>query len=493
MPTEDKLKIAGLPLKEILRNLPVGMFIVEKSSGKVIYANKRAIDLYGVNPVGLRKPGPFRLLRLDGEVYPTPELSASRALLKGETVRNQDLIVEQPNSKRVIITDTAIPIKNRKGEIIGALVIFEDITERKQMQEKLEEYSEKLELLVEERTKKICESEQSYRELYESFGEAFMATDWELNVIHWNKVAERVTKVNAIDALGKKIYDVLPEMASVDVAPYYEALIKRKSARFMMNTVSRETGQEAIFEVSTYPSTLGIIIIVEDKTEEERTKRLSAIGQTAGMIGHDIRNPLQAIISDVYLLKADLATMPESETKKGVAESLDGIEKNIGYINKIVADLQDYARPLNPEYCEVDLSNLTGSVFQTISLPDNIKLSINIKVSNKLKTDPEFVRRILTNLVNNAIQAMPKGGKLELAGFLKDNRVCISVSDTGIGISEELKPKLFTPMVTTKAKGQGLGLAVVKRVIEALNGTITFESQEGKGTKFIIELPLSAV
>jgi two-component system sporulation sensor kinase B len=92
--------------------------------------------------------------------------------------------------------------------------------------------------------------------------------------------------------------------------------------------------------------------------------------------------------------------------------------------------------------------------------------------------------------VNNAIQAMPNGGKLELSSYKKKSNVYLTVSDTGVGIPEELKPRLFAPMTTTKAKGQGLGLAVVKRLVEALDGKITFESQEGKGTKFIIELPL---
>ena len=233
-----------------------------------------------------------------------------------------------------------------------------------------------------------------------------------------------------------------------------------------------------------------------EKMVEERTKqlknaeRLAAIGQTAGMVGHDIRNPLQAMISDVYLLKSDLVAMPECATKEDVRESLDSIEKNIGYVNKIVADLQDYARVLHPECVEVDLPDLIVSVFQTVSIPDTIKLSINVKTLAKIKTDPTFIRRALTNLVNNAIQAMSNDGRLELAGFQKKDKVYITVSDTGVGIPEEIKPKLFTPMMTTKAKGQGLGLAVVKRLVEALNGTITFESEEGKGTKFTIELPL---
>ncbi len=87
----------------------------------------------------------------------------------------------------------------------------------------------------------------------------------------------------------------------------------------------------------------------------KNAERLAAIGATAGMVGHDIRNPLQAITGDIYLAKTDLASMPESEEKKNIQESLEEIEKNVAYINKIVADLQDFARPLNPRAEETDL------------------------------------------------------------------------------------------------------------------------------------------
>ena len=107
--------------------------------------------------------------------------------------------------------------------------------------------------------------------------------------------------------------------------------------------------------------------LVEEKTKQLKdAERLAAIGATAGMVGHDIRNPLQAMISDVYLLESELATMPDSQKKEGITESLGSIENNIGYINKIVADLQDYARPLTPESIEVDLSEIINSVFLTI-------------------------------------------------------------------------------------------------------------------------------
>ncbi len=230
--------------------------------------------------------------------------------------------------------------------------------------------------------------------------------------------------------------------------------------------------------------------IFQNVAERKETERLVAIGQTAGMIGHDIRNPLQAIVSELYLARGEMANSPHIQERERALESIQLIEEQTDYISKIVSDLQDYARPIKPEYSQVDLSELIVSVFQTVSLPEKITLKVDVKGFPKIRSDPTLIRRALTNLVNNAIQAMPDGGNLQLTATKTDNQAVITVSDTGKGIPEEIKPKLFTPLTTTKAKGQGLGLAVVKRLVEALNGKIAFESQEGKGTTFIISLPV---
>jgi PAS domain S-box-containing protein len=422
--------------------------------------------------------------------------------LKTKTISQGDLKYPAGKNRRDEIdelsSDVESVVNNLKQTTASKQELEKEIAERKkaqaalqEAQNKLKEYAGDLQKLVDERTKKAVESEQSYRELYESFGEAFIATDWELTVIHWNKTAERLTRVKAEDALGKKVYEVLPETMNVDVTPYYEALANKQPARFMMNTVSRETGRNATFEISTYPSTLGIIIIVEDKTEEEQTKRLSAIGQTAGMVGHDIRNPLQAITSDVYLIREELKEIPQCDQLQGVADSLSTIEDNIFYINKIVSDLQDYTRPLVPQHKPVNVKEaLQGTVVGT-SIPKNIETNVQAPEDLEIFTDPAYLKRILSNLITNAVQAMPKGGKLAVKAQKKDNHVIISVKDTGVGIPEGTRDKIFTPLFTTKAKGQGLGLAVVKRLVVALGGNITYESKEGKGTEFIVETPIT--
>lgn len=231
--------------------------------------------------------------------------------------------------------------------------------------------------------------------------------------------------------------------------------------------------------------------LVEERTKQLKdAERLAAIGATAGMVGHDIRNPLQAITSDVYLLKSELDLMPEGEEKKGVEESLEGIEDNINYINKIVQDLQDFARPLKPNAEETDLKLLIDDLLKKNGLPENVKVTVKVESdARKVVADSTFLNRIMNNLVTNALQAMPKGGKLTISAYKDAKNILITVEDTGVGIPEKIKEKLFTPMFTTKSKGQGFGLAVIKRMTESLGGTVSFESEEGKGTTFIIRLP----
>lgn len=232
--------------------------------------------------------------------------------------------------------------------------------------------------------------------------------------------------------------------------------------------------------------------LAEQRAQQlKNAERMAAIGQTAGMVGHDIRNPLQAITSDMYLITEELKSMPEGESKQSVFESIDSVSENLTYINKIVSDLQDYNRPLKPSIQDANLAELIEGTILTINIPKRIELTTEINDNSKvIQTDIAYLRRILTNLVTNAVQAMPEeGGKLTVETTKKKDKIVICVEDTGVGIPQELKDKMFTPLFTTKSKGQGLGLAVVKRLVEALKGTITFESIPNKGTKFIVELP----
>ena len=378
-------------------------------------------------------------------------------------------------------------------------------------------------------------SEQRWATTLASVGDAVIATDLIGRVMFMNGVAESLTGWTLIEASLKpikEIFNIVNEQTRLQVEdPVSKVLEKGIIVGLANHTVLiKKDKTEVAIDDSGAPikdkegKTTGVVLIFRDITGrkkaedalslaqeklqkyannlenlvEERTKqlkdseRLAAIGATAGMVGHDIRNPLQAIISDVYLAKTELAEIPESPEKKNTIDSLQEIEKNIDYINKIVADLQDFARPLKPHMEETDLTLIINQLLEKNGLPEDIK--VNVKVESEAKkvlADSAFINRIMYNLVTNAVQAMPKGGKLTIHAYIDKNTgdAVITVMDTGVGIPENAKDKLFTPMFTTKSKGQGFGLAVIKRMAEALSGNVTFESQEGKGTKFTVLLP----
>jgi len=228
----------------------------------------------------------------------------------------------------------------------------------------------------------------------------------------------------------------------------------------------------------------------ERANQLQAAERLAAIGATASMVGHDMRNPLQAISGDLYFAKKDLEKMPESHLQQNIRESLTSAEESVTYLNKIVQDLQDYASPIKLTMQQADLEALCNEVLFKRDLPSNISASCHVEEDAKIVwTDSLILKRILNNLTSNAVQAMPNGGKLTLVARKSAEDFVVTVEDTGMGIPQDVHPKLFTPMFTTKAKGQGFGLVVVKRMTEALGGKVTFETEPGVGSKFNIHLP----
>ncbi len=388
----------------------------------------------------------------------------------------------------------------KKGYFVA---IFEDITERKKAEEGLEQSELRYHQLFDSMTEMF----QVIELIYDKEGKAIDYYYSEVNPAFEKLVGK--TKEQLVDKRVKDIFGIVEdywleayakvvktanpthfENYGAELDKWYEIYAWKASDKQVAITFTDITGRKkAEQSLEEYKNNLERL--VEERTKQLKdAERLAAIGATAGMVGHDIRNPLQAITSDVYLVKTELMLTPESNEKKNSLESLTEIEKNIDYINKIVQDLQDYARPLNPTAKGTDLESLCQEIFSKSNVPTNIKTSFKAeKEAKEVIADPDLLKRIISNLVLNAIQAMPKGGKLSIHAYRKEGGLVIEVQDTGEGIPEEAKSKLFTPMFTTKSKGQGFGLAVVKRVTEAMNGTVSFESELGKGTKFIVRLP----
>jgi signal transduction histidine kinase len=226
-----------------------------------------------------------------------------------------------------------------------------------------------------------------------------------------------------------------------------------------------------------------------------RQEKLAVLGQMAGSVGHELRNPLGVMSNAVYFLK-----MIQPDAPDKVREYLNLIEKNIRISNKIVGDLLDFTRVKSVDRVPVSVSNLICHTLERFPAPESVRVEIDVAPSlPQAYADPQHVIQVLGNLTLNACQSMDsaaegmagaqKAGNLTISACAQGDMIRIAVRDTGAGIPPENMKKLFEPLFTTKTKGIGLGLAVSQKLIEANGGRIEVQSEVGVGSTFILCLP----
>ena len=240
--------------------------------------------------------------------------------------------------------------------------------------------------------------------------------------------------------------------------------------------------------------------MVNDRTRELqnaqekmiRQERLATLGQLAGSVGHELRNPLGVISNAVYFLK-----MTQPDANETILDYLDIIEKETRTSNKIVTDLLDFTRIKSVDQEPAAVSDLVAQTLKRYPMPASVEVQVDLPTDlPPLYADPRQVIQVLGNLVTNACQAMatadgvPETGKLTLSAGLQGDMIAIAVQDTGMGILPENMDKLFEPLYTTKTKGIGLGLAVSQKLAEANGGRIEAHSKPGRGSTFTVYLPV---
>jgi signal transduction histidine kinase len=236
--------------------------------------------------------------------------------------------------------------------------------------------------------------------------------------------------------------------------------------------------------------------IIEERAKEQRelesqlnhAERLAALGQMVAGVSHEIRNPLGIIRSTAELLGG---TPDSDETQKGLSNVI--IEES-SRLDNIVTEFLDFARPLEPNFQDCHLEEIIRKnlLFLQPEL-EKEKISVHDNLNGrsfKLKADPQLLYRAFLNIFINAIQSIKNGGSMTVNVSEKKGRYVVGIEDTGCGISQEDLSKIFNPFFSSKEKGSGLGLPIVRNIIEGHKGTIRIESGEGSGTKVIIELPM---
>jgi PAS domain S-box-containing protein len=314
-----------------------------------------------------------------------------------------------------------------------------------------------------------------------------------LRVRYWNKEMETITGIRKSDAFNKSIILLLPWIPG-------DILMQSEQKEISFQTPVHQT-----FKINISPfkdPSGGYVVILEDITEKKKMEeqllqasKLASIGKLTAGISHEIGNPLASISSLVQELKA--LKIESKDDMEFTWESLNTINTHIERIAKIVRSLGDFARISS---VEKTLSSISEILDRTINLVKydkrfkNIHLTTEIGDIPSLIINPDQIQQVFLNIMLNALDAMPEGGRLDIKMKKTDGLVEIVFSDTGTGIEESVMDRIFDPFFTTKpfGKGTGLGLSICYGIIREHNGTIAVKSKKGEGTTFVIRLPVQS-
>ena len=230
------------------------------------------------------------------------------------------------------------------------------------------------------------------------------------------------------------------------------------------------------------------------RTQRELVKRerLAALGELAAVVAHEVRNPLGVLFNSIGSLRKTLRSGGASSDPVDVDLLLSIAGEEADRLNRFVSDLLDFARPHEPQISRAGLPEVIADVVAAADACARVRLDVAADLP-LVEMDPQFIRRALLNLVLNGLQAMPKGGTLVVSARAeaRDGRalVRVDVTDQGTGISADAQARIFDPFFTTKATGTGLGLAVVKRIMDSHRGDVAVDSGPG-GTTFTLSWPV---
>jgi PAS domain S-box-containing protein len=357
-------------------------------------------------------------------------------------------------------------------------------------------YTGKLEKEILERTRSLKDSQEKLKSIFAASPDAIAAIDFNGKIVECNEKACRMHGHSREELVGMNFMELIANGDKERVSKYLRDFsdevenVEYRAFRKEGNEFPAEFSTSVLFNASKEP--MGFVTVVKDiskrkQMEQEllKSERLAAIGELAGMVGHDMRNPLTGIANATYFLK----TKSKSKMDRKELEMIGVIEKCVDYSDKIINDLLDYSRALKLELIETNPKLLLKQALSLLQVPANVHLVDKTHREPTLRVDSAKMQRVFLNLIKNALEAMPNGGKLLVESHGQHEQVLINFSDTGVGIPEESMHELWTPLKTTKAKGMGFGLSICKRIVEAHGGRISVSSILRKGTVFTLTLP----
>ena len=355
-----------------------------------------------------------------------------------------------------------------------------------EMVSKLKEKERELEVL-----RRAAEERASAIELYnqniiQSVPSGVVSLDQDFIITRMNTSALKILGLSAENVIGKAFGDVFHDPLRQIIEN--KGMVERAEIAYTIGSGKRLWIGFTLSPLKdSRDAVLGRILIFTDLTElkayqsqTELRERLSSLGEMSAGIAHELRNPMGVISGYTQILS--------KKVDESLRPNVTAIAKEVEVMDRIINDFLTFARPPEPMLTPVQIRDLVEGCISSITVSPDIVVRTDIAALPVIKGDEVLLRQAITNLVRNAVEAMPEGGELSVTGTLSERNVLISVSDSGHGIDMNIRDKIFLPFYTTKERGTGLGLAIVHKIVIAHGGTVNIESSN-QGTTFTICLP----
>ncbi len=491
---EYKLKKKEIELKALFENIPTGVFISSKE-GKFLDANQALLDM-----LGYANKEEFLNIDIARDLYVRPQdRDAFRRMIECDGhVIDYDVEFKRKDGSTIPILMTGHVRYDRQGNIIGYEGINVDLTRRKLMEKELQEAYDFINQII------------------QSSPNSIMATDLAGNILIWNRAAEETLGYASSEVIGKmnirKIYpqgtarNVMRMLRSSEYGGAgrlrsYPMVYVRRDDVVVEGTLSAAVVHDA---KGKEIATVGSFVDLRKRLKVERalrraqeqllkSEKLATMGRLTSTVAHEINNPLYGIMNTLELLK------PEIPRESKRYQLLEMAHSETIRLSDMLRKMLSFSKPDQEERQPLDINSVLDEI---LLLHEKQLRELDIEFASTFDQDLELVnasknqlRQVFLNMIANAIDAMPFGGKLTVTTSGDAEEATITIADTGIGIPEKNLSKIFDSFFTTKdeVKGIGLGLSVCYGFIKDHGGDIQVTSQVGEGTELTITLPIHAV
>jgi two-component system, cell cycle sensor histidine kinase and response regulator CckA len=494
---EQEIRERDERLRQLAENIREVFFVMDAQDREILYISPAYEEIWGRTCQSLyEKPRSF-LEPVVPEDLERIVKNMARIQL-GEDAEEVEFRVIRPNGQVRWVLLHAVPVRNEQNAVYRIVGVALDITRRKEAEAA------------------VVASERRLRTLFETVNLIVLGLDAEGKVEYVNPFFLNLTGYTHDEVLGKSWFEFLPKAQRMEMTDVFRELVQGDSHAHYENAIVTKAGEERMIAWNnTVPRDAhgrptGTLSIGEDVTERQRLERqlrqaqkMEAIGRLAGGVAHDFNNVLSAIFGYVDLLREGFAE--ESQTQQDLGEIRKAAERASGLTRQLLA----FSRQQVLEPVVLNLNDLVEDFEKMLRRVIGEDIDLRLAPARDLgnvRADPGQVQQVLMNLVVNARDAMPTGGTLTIETANAElteqyaelhqpvtpgSYIMLAVSDTGIGMDQELQARIFEPFFTTKEKGKGtgLGLSTVYGIVKQSSGYVWVYSERSRGTTFKVYLP----